>query len=112
MSISSVASSLYFSIHLLWLLHLIFCYVICFHKAYTYDSRFVSIYDLIESLSSVGLIVNGCCIVIIFLSLLFPKMKKDAGISFLFRYAGSQIYPYLRYLIEITVYLTSFFCLS
>lgn len=99
MSISSAASTVYFSIHLLWVIHLVFCYVICFDHAYNLDSLFVNIYNIIESLSTVGLIINGCLIAIILLALLFPKMEKDAGIFFLFRYAGSQIYPYLRYLI-------------
>lgn len=112
MSISSAASTAYFSIHLLWIIHLVFCYIICFHNAYTLDSFFLSIYNIIESLSNVGLIINGCLIAIILLSLIFPKMEKDAGVFFLFRYAGSQIYPYVRYLIEMAVYSTSFFCLS
>ena len=43
---------------------------------------------------------------------MFPKMRKDSGILFVLDYVGSETYPYLRYIIEITLYLSAFFASS
>ena len=112
MSISNIASWVYFSIHLLWPVHLIFCYINAFNKVYTYSHISVSLYNLFVDFPIVGYIINGSLVTLIFLSILFPKMRKDAGILFFLDYIGSETYPYLRYLIEITLYLSAFFATS
>ncbi len=109
MSISSASSWCYFSIHLLWLVHFVFCYVKCFEGAYGLDNIFIAIYRLVGTYSSVGLAINSIMVAVIFFSIMFPKMEKEAGVLFLFEYLGSQAYPYLRYLIELALYSTSFF---
>ena len=89
MSISSLASWVYFSIHLLWPTHLVLCYVHCFNKVYGISNIFVSLGTLFASFPVVGYMVNGSLITLIFLSIVFPKMRKDSGVFFVLDYIGS-----------------------
>lgn len=112
MSISSTASWLYFSLQLFWLAHFVLCYAKCFDNVLGMDNLFVTTFGAIVEYSSVGLAVNLTLVVLVFFSVLFPKMEKDAGLFFLFEYLGSQVYPYLRYLIELALYSSALFLLS
>lgn len=109
MSISSVESWMYFSMHLFWPLHLVFCYINIFARIYGVDNIFISLKDLFDSLASVGAILNGIMVAIVLLAIMFPKTRKDVGIVFILDYIGSQTYPYLRYLIEICLYSSALF---
>jgi len=46
MSISSVESWIYFSLHLLWLAHLVFCYICCYHNIHGSTNIFTSLKEL------------------------------------------------------------------
>ena len=112
MSISNLTSWFYFSIHLLWPTHLLLCYVACFSKSYTLDNILVNIYGLFVDFPQVGFFINGSLVVVVIISILFPRTRKDSGVLFILDYIGSQTYPYLRYLIEISLYLSAFFATS
>lgn len=109
MSITSLSSWVYFSIQLLWGLHTIFAYFQAFNNVYTYDNIILTIYGFLIDYNQVGLIITSILLAFIYISIFFPKTKKDSGVLFILEYIGSQLYPYLRYLIEIELYVVGFF---
>jgi hypothetical protein len=112
MSISSVESWIYFSLHLCWPAHLGFCYINCFDALQGSSSVFSSLKDLFLTYESAGNILNGIMVAVVFLAIFFPKTRKDAGIVFILDYIGSETYPYLRYLMELCLYSSAFFAIA
>lgn len=112
MSISSVESWIYFTLHLAWPLNLVFIYINAFANIYGTSNVFVSLKEILVTYVELGVIVNGIMVGIIFLAILFPKTRKDPGIVFILDYIGSETYPYLRYIIEFVFYSSAFFAIS
>lgn len=76
-------------------------------------SWITGIFNSINSLTTVGYIINGPLLVLAVISILFWKEEKDeVGVLSVFRYIGAKVFPFLRYIIGVCLYLTSFLAFS
>lgn len=55
-----------------------------------------------------GTLLSIVILVGIILGLFVRNQASDSGLMYILSYIGQRIYPYVRYLIEIIVYITAF----
>ena len=99
-SISPKESMMYFSLFLLWFLHLVIFYL----KKYgeisknTHLSSFVKIHDVVFQNLVIGYIFNGFLMVLGISIVVLHHLKAKDGCLYIFSQTANRLYPYLRFI--------------